>query len=161
VPRHLRCSLCLREDDNVSVLLSLLMVLATTTPPAARVVEKVPVFVQSNAVDAVGASYVSKLRETLERSSAYRPVSKATDAKFLISVVTMDPNDAELDSSPGHSTVAAVTLQQENANGLNYHVYSWVLIATQSKVDSLAIDLFAAIDKEIQDLNNTVVILVR
>jgi hypothetical protein len=46
-----------------------------------------------------------------------------------------------------------VTLQLENTKGLNHFIYSWVLVANQDKVEALATDLFAAIDREIQDLN--------
>jgi hypothetical protein len=134
----------------VSAVIGLLVALATTTPAVA--VAKVPVFLQSNAEDTVGAIYVSKLREALEASAIYRPVTKPADAQYVIGIVTMDPNEAALGSDAGRSTVAAVTLQLENAKGLNYVVYSWVLIANRDKVDSLATDLLAAIDKEIQEL---------
>jgi hypothetical protein len=124
----------------------------TTTTARATVVERVPVFVQFNAADAVGATYVNKLRAALETSAIYRPVIRAADARFVIGIVTMDPNEAALGSGAGHSTVAAVTLQLENTKGLNHFIYSWVLVANADKVDSLATDLFAAIDREIQDL---------
>ena len=55
--------------------------------------------------------YVNKLREALESSSGYRRAVTVTDAKFVIAIVTMDPNEAELGSGAGNSTVAAVTLQ--------------------------------------------------
>jgi hypothetical protein len=113
----------------------------------------VPVYLQFSAEDEVGTMYVNKLRDALESSSAYRRVMTTADAKFVIGIVTMDPNDAELGSGAGNSTVAAVTLQLQNTNGLNYMVYSWVLVANRGKVDSLATDLFAAIDKEIRDLH--------
>ena len=35
-------------------------------------------------------------------------------------------------------------------------VYSWVLIANRDKVNTLATDLFGAIDKEIQELSSHV-----
>jgi hypothetical protein len=125
--------------------------LATTTPPHAAAA-KVPIYLQFNAEDEVGAMYVTKLRDALESSVAYKRVMTATDAKFVIGIVTMDPNEAELGSGAGNSTVAAVTLQLQNTTGLNYIVYSWVLVANRGKIDSLATDLFAAIDKEIRDL---------
>ena len=37
---------------------------------------------------------------------------------------------------------------------LNYIVYSWVLVANRGKVDSLATDLFGAIDAQIQELTS-------
>lgn len=114
---------------------------------------KVPIFLQSSAEDQVGAMYVSKLGDALESSATYRRVAVPSDARFVIAIVTMDPNEAELGSGAGTSTVAAVTLQLENTKGLNYIVYSWVLVANRAKVDSLATDLFAAIDKEIQDIS--------
>ncbi len=135
----------------MSAVIGLLLALATTTPAA--VVERVPVFLQFNAQDAVGATYVYKLRAALETSTIYRPVTKAADARFVIGIVTMDPNEAELGSGAGNSTVAAVTLQIENTKGLNHFIYSWVLVANRDKVDSLATDLFAAIDREIQELS--------
>lgn len=98
--------------------------------------------------------YVNKLREALESSSGYRRAVMVTDAKFVIAIVTMDPNEAELGSGAGNSTVAAVTLQLQNSTGLNYIVYSWVLVANRSKIDSLATDLFGAIDTQIQELTS-------
>lgn len=121
-----------------------------TMPSVAQ--EKVTVFLHVDAADAVGASYVKKLRDVLETSTQYRPVASATSAQFVIGIVTMDPDEAKLGSGAGHSTVAAVTLQLENANGLNYMVYSWVLMANRDRIDSVASDLLAAIDKEIQEL---------
>ena len=135
----------------MGAVLGLLLALATTTPPHAAT--KVPIYLQFSADDQVGTMYVNKLRDALESSSSYRRVMTAADAKFVIGIVTMDPNEAELGSGAGNSTVAAVTLQLQNANGLNYIVYSWVLVANRGKVDSLATDLFAAIDKEIRDLH--------
>jgi hypothetical protein len=138
---------------RMSAFLSLLFALAITTPakPAA-VVEKVPVFLQFSADDKVGAAYVDKLRDALESSSGYRSVSSPSDAQFVIAIVTMDPTEADLGSGAGQSTVASVTLQVENTKGLNYMVYSWVLVANREKIDSLATGLFSAIDKEIRDL---------
>jgi hypothetical protein len=136
----------------VGAVLGLLLAIATTTPPHAAA--KVPVFLQASAEDEVGAMYVNKLREALESSSGYRRTLTVTDAKFVIAIVTMDPNEAELGSGAGNSTVAAVTLQLQNSAGLNYIVYSWVLVANRGKVDSLATDLFGAIDTQIQELTS-------
>src|SRR3954470_21753468 len=82
-------------------------------------VQRVPVFLQSSAEDAVGAAYVRKLRDALETSTTYRPVTSVADAQFLIGIVTMDPTEGESGAGAGRSTVAAVTLQLENAKGLN------------------------------------------
>ncbi len=136
---------------HVGAVIGLLLALATTTSP--RETPKVPVFVQSSAEDSVGAMYVDKLRAAVEGSNGYMRVASASDAAFVISIVTMDPNEAELGPAAGSSTVAAVTLQLENAKGLNYIVYSWVLVANRNKVETLATDLFSAIDKEIKALH--------
>ena len=133
-------------------MLGLLLTLATTTPPHAAA--KVPIYLQASAEDEVGAMYVNKLRAALESSSGYRRAVAVTDAKFVIAIVTMDPNEAQLGSGAGNSTVAAVTLQLQNSTGLNYIVYSWVLVANRDKVDSLATDLFTAIDTQIQELTS-------
>jgi hypothetical protein len=154
-----------RVRCNVNVVIGLLALVTITTTPLAPVektmppaaVEKMPMFLHSDAQDAVGATYVARLREALEASGTYRPVMNPADARFVIGIVTMDPNEAALGSGAGRSTVAAVTLQLENANGLNQFIYSWVLVANRDKVDSLATDLFAAIDKEIQELDGSVV----
>ena len=121
------------RDGNVSAVIGLVLALATTTPVVA--VERVPVFLQSSAEDAVGAAYVYKLREALETSTTCRPVTKAADAQFVIGVVTMDPHETALGSGAGRSTVAAVTLQLENAKGLNAFICSWVLVANREKID--------------------------
>jgi hypothetical protein len=142
----------LQPDGDVGAVLGLLLMMATTTPPHASA--KTPIYLQFSAEDEVGAMYVNKLRDALESSSAYRRVTTVTDAKFVIGIVTMDPNEADLGSGAGNSTVAAVTLQLQNTAGLNYIVYSWVLIANRGKVDSLATDLFAAIDAQIQALTS-------
>jgi hypothetical protein len=134
--------------------IGLLLALATTTPARPSVtVHKAPVFVQVNAVDPVGQAFIRKLREALDTSAIYRPVTNAADAQYVIGIVTMDPDDAAVGAGIGQSTVASVTLQLENTKGLNHFIYSWVLVANQNKVDALATDLFAAIDREIQDLN--------
>jgi hypothetical protein len=138
----------------VSAVIGLLLALATTTPAKPSVtVHKAPVFVQFNAVDPVGQVFIHKLREALDTSAIYRPVTNAADAQYVIGIVTMDPDDAAVGAGIGQSTVASVTLQLENTKGLNHFIYSWVLVANQNKVDALATDLFAAIDREIQDLN--------
>ena len=138
----------------MSAVIGLLLALATTTPARPSVtVHKVPVFVQSNAVDPVGQAFIGKLREALDTSAIYRPVTNAADAQYVIGIVTMDPDDAAVGTGTGQSTVASVTLQLENTKGLNHFIYSWVLVANQNKVDALATGLFAAIDREIQDLN--------
>jgi len=134
--------------------IGLLLALATTTPARPSVtVHKAPVFVQSNAVDPVGTALVRRLRTALDTSTIYRAAANPTDAQYVIGIVTMDPDDAAVGSGAGRSTVASVTLQLENTKGLNHFIYSWVLVANQDKVDALATDLFAAIDREIQDLN--------
>jgi len=138
----------------VSAVIGLLLALATTTPAKPSVtVHKAPVFVQFNAVDPVGQAFIRKLCEALDTSAIYRPVTNAADAQYVIGIVTMDPDDAAVGAGIGQSTVASVTLQLENTKGLNHFIYSWVLVANQNKVDALATDLFAAIDREIQDLN--------
>jgi hypothetical protein len=142
------------EDGNVSALIGLLLALATTTPARPSVaVYKAPVFVQFNAVDPVGKAFIHKLQQALDTSTIYRPVPNAADAQYVIGIVTMDPDDAAVGAGTGQSTVASVTLQLENTKGLNHFIYSWVLVANHDKVDALAVDLFAAIDREIQDLN--------
>jgi hypothetical protein len=135
---------------SVSAIIGLLLALATTTPPRPAV--RVPVYLHVSADDTVGSLYVDKLSQTIETSDGYRRVMTANDAQFVIGIVTMDPNEADL-GAPGHSTVASITLQLENTKGLNYIVHSWVLIANRDKINSLASDLFAAIDKEIRDLH--------
>ena len=134
----------------MGVIIGLLLALATTTPP--RPAAKVPVFLHVSAEDTVGSIYVDRLCETLETSAATTRDGRQR-AQYVIGIVTMDPDEADLGSGPGHSTVASVTLQVENTKGLNYIIHSWVLIANRDKVDSLATDLFAAIDKEIRELH--------
>ena len=143
----------------MSGVIGLLMALATTTttpakPPVAA--QRLPIFVQSNAVDPVGTEFVRKLRAALGTSTIYRPVKNPADAQYVIGIVTMDPDDAAVGSGPGTSTVASVTLQLENTKGLNHFIYSWVLVANEDKVETLAAQLFAAIDREIQDLNTQI-----
>jgi hypothetical protein len=135
-------------------------VIATTTPArphvehpaAAPAVEKIPVFLQSEVHDEIGALYVARFRDALAQSSTYRPVTTASGARFVVGFLTMDPNEAEAGIATGHATVAAVTLQRENGSGLNELVYSWVLVARRDKVDSLVTQLVGAIDQEIRGL---------
>lgn len=138
----------------------LLAALTTVITPPVRIdsakpqtaVEKMPIFLQTNAPDAVGATYVARLREALEKSPSYRTALTSADAQFVVGIVTMDPNEAEPASGIGRSTVAAVTLYRENTTGHNQFVYSWVLVARRDKVDRLVSELIAAIDKEIQGI---------
>ena len=142
----------------MNLLIGLLLTAATTAaapvdkarPTVA--LERIPVFLQTDAPDPIGAAYVAKFREALERSSAYRPVANPADARFLVGIVTMDPSEAKLVPEAGRSTVAAVTLQHGNSSGLNQFVYSWVLIAKSNKVDSIVTELVTAIDKEIREI---------
>lgn len=120
-------------------------------PIAATAVEKIPVYLQTDAQDAMGAAYVARLREALNGSRIYEAVAHAANARFVVGILTMDPNEAAPGSSAGRSTVAAITLQRGNPMGLNAFVYSWVLVARPDNVDSLATELLAAIGKEIQD----------
>jgi hypothetical protein len=157
----------------VNVLIGLLLTAAAAaatpaaTSPAAPLertapvtaVEKVAVFLQTDARDDVGAAYVARLRQVLETSSSYRPVTNPASARFVVGIVTMDPNEAEAGSAAGHATVAAVTLQRENAADLNEFVYSWVLVARRDKVNVLATELYAAIDKEIRELEGATILL--
>lgn len=139
----------------MSSVIALLMALAATTTPAKPpvVVHKAPIFIQTNAVDPVGTALVRKLCDALDTSTLYRPVTNPADAQYVVGIVTMDPDDAAVGTGAGRSTVASVTLQLENTKGLNHFIYSWVLVANQDKIDTLAEQLFGAIDREIQDLN--------
>jgi len=151
----------------VGVLISLMLAMAvstTSTPKpvaadvsTAAVAEKTPIYLQIDARDAVGAAYVARLREAFDRSSAFKPVTSPERARFVVGILTMDPNEAESGTAAGQATVAAVTLQRESATGLNQFVYSWVLVARGDKVDALASELVAAIDREIQDLDSPVI----
>jgi len=133
------------------------LVLAATTATTAPVdqarptaaLERVPIFLHTDARDPVGAIYVARLREALAASSAYRPVMNPAGAQFVVGIVTMDPDEAESASGNGHATAAAVTLRRESAAGLNQFVYSWVLVARRDRVDSMVTELLTAIDKEI------------
>jgi hypothetical protein len=151
---------------RVNLLIAVLMsVVAATTPPATSIdkpsaasAERVAVFLQTDARDAVGADYVTRLRQALDASGSYRPVSSPSGARFTVGILTMDPNEA-VDAGRGQATVAAVTLRHENGAGLNEFVYSWVLVARRDNVASLAAALLAAIDREIQTLDRTPVIV--
>lgn len=140
----------------------LLLVALTTVGPVAPVVEaaplaveQVPVFLHVDAPDAVGATCVAKFRAALQGSGAYRTVTSPADARFVVGIVTIDPNEAEEGSVAGRSTVAAVTLQRENAAGLNHFVYSWVVVARPDKLDAIVSELVEAVDREIRDVEQT------
>jgi hypothetical protein len=141
----------------VNLLIGLLLAIATTNTPrpapavATAAEAKTPVFVQTEADDAVGAVYVAKFREALSESSGYRSVTTPGAARFVVGIITMDPNEAEPTSGAGQSTVAAITLQLQNESGLNQIVYSWVLVARPGKIEALAGDLLSAVDKEIRN----------
>ena len=145
----------------MNLLTGLLLAAAATAPAPvdtarlAASLERIPVFLQTNAPDPIGAIYVAKLREALERSSAYRPAVNPASARFLVGIVTMDPNEANLVSDAGRSTIAAVTLQPGQSPGRNQFVYSWVLVAKRHEVDSRVTALVTAIDKQIQQLESS------
>lgn len=142
----------------MSFLIGLLMsaVAATTTVPApttgktpAPETERIAVYLQTDAQDAVGADYVERLRQSLDDSSTYRRVTQPASARFVVGIQTMDPNEA-VDAGRGEATVAAVTLRQETGEGISEFVYSWVLVARRDKVDALAAALLDALDQEIR-----------
>jgi hypothetical protein len=118
-------------------------------PPAAP---KTPVFIQSEVHDAIGALYVAKLKDALEASKAFRADTEPASARLVVGILTMDPNESAPESGLGRSTAAAVTLQLQSGTGLNPLIYSWVLVARRDNVDSLAAELVAAIDMQIQEL---------
>jgi hypothetical protein len=130
--------------------IGLLLALATTTPAKPSVtVHKAPVFVQFNAVDPVGQAFIRKLREALDTSAIYRPVTNAADAQYVIGIVTMDPDDAAVGAGIGQSTVASVTLQLENTKGQNLHLPG----SRGTEHGRRARHRLFAVDREIQDLN--------
>lgn len=142
----------------MNILIGLLLAAATTAPApvdTARLTasrERIPVFLQTNAPDPIGALYVATLRAALERSSTYRPAADPAGARFLVGIVTMDPHEATLVADAGRSTIAAVTLQSGNVPGRNQFVYSWVLVAKGNEVDTRVTALVTAIDTQIQEL---------
>jgi hypothetical protein len=143
----------------------LVAVIATTTPsrppvePAAPApaFEKIPVFLQSEVHDAVGALYVAKVRDAMQNSDTFVPVANPAGARFVVGFLTMDPNEAEPTTGGDRATAAAVTLQLRNDEGLNQLVYSWVLVARRTNLDSLASELVGAIDKEIHSFEQPTV----
>ena len=138
----------------MNLLISLMLATVTITTPTIPVDattrsaagEKTPIFLQIDAPDPVGATYVATLRQVLHTSKRYRPVINPAEARFIVGIVTIDPHEAESGSAAGRSTAAAVTLRQEG----DQFVYSWVIVVTRQNVGSLASELIAAIDKEIQ-----------
>ena len=150
----------------MSLLIGFLMsVVAATATPATSIdkttpaaVARVPVFLQSDARDIVGADYVVQLRRALEASAAYQPAATPSSARYTVGIVTMDPNEA-VDAGRGQATVAAVTLRQEDGAGRNEFVYSWVLVARHNNVGTLATELLAAIDREIRSLDQLPVVV--
>lgn len=144
---------------NLLMSLFLAVVTATTVPPAAPekttplpAPERHAVYVQSEVHDAIGALYVLKLQEELARSSSFKPVTDPATARFVVGIVTMDPNEAEPESGVGRSTAAAITLQIRSETGLNPLLHSWVLVANRDRVDLLVAELVTAIYLEIKDV---------
>jgi len=144
---------------NLLMGLFLAVVTATTTAPAARektlplpAPERHAVYVQSEVHDAIGALYVLKLQEALAGSSAFKPVTDPANARFVIGIVTMDPNEAEPESGVGRSTAAAITLQVRSETGLNPLLHSWVLVSNRDRVDLLVAELVTSIFLEIKEV---------
>lgn len=124
---------------------------AATPSKTARPVERVPIFLQTDAHDPVGLEYIQQMRESLQESLYYRPVGEPESAQFVVGILTMDPNEAEhAPNTLMPATVASVTLRRENGKGPAEFVYSWVLVAKRDNVQSLATELLSAIDREIQ-----------
>jgi hypothetical protein len=151
----------------VNAALGLLLAVLTSTIPSPgnnvdaapnTIREKLPIFVQADTTDAIGAAYVARLRDALRGSPAYRDAAGPSDARFIVGIITMDPNEAE-PTGRGRSTVAAITLRRDGSAGSSEFIYSWVLVAKRDTVDSLVAELFAAIDREIQDLENVPLVL--
>jgi hypothetical protein len=111
--------------------------------------EAIPLFLQTDAGDELGAVYVSRFRDALRESHDYRTVTSPSDARFIVSILTMDPSEG--DGTPVNTTVAGITLQRENRGGRNQFVYSWVLVAKRGNVAILADRLLEAIDAQIRD----------
>jgi hypothetical protein len=141
----------------VNLVLGLIVAAALAVDPPVQPVRKaapapaeaIPLFLQIEAGDELGAVYVSRFRDVLRESRDYRTVSSPSDARFIVSILTMDPSEG--DGTPVDTTVAGITLQRENRTGRNQFVYSWVLVAKRANVAILADRLLDAIDAQIRD----------
>jgi hypothetical protein len=144
----------------VNLLIGFLLAVVTTTNASKPTIEKVvpptpekqSIYLQSEVHDAIGALYVLKLQDALKESSRFTPATTPADARFVVGIVTMDPNEAQPEAGVGRSTAASVTLQMSSVTGLNPLLHSWVLVANRDQVDALVAELLTAIDQEITAL---------
>lgn len=107
---------------------------------------KAAVYVQATAEDPVGRTLIYEVREAVRRSSGLALADRESDARFILRVVTIDPDSS---TSPGISTVysAVYTMQSLHEAPVEMYLTSTVGTCGSSRVESCARGMTATLDE--------------
>lgn len=108
---------------------------------------KAPVYIQATAEDTVGKLLVYEVREVIRRSSGLALVDRDSDARFVLRVVTIDPDRSE---SPGLSTIysAVYTVHTFHETPVEMYLTNVVGVCGSSRVESCARKMIATLDEQ-------------
>lgn len=118
--------------------------------PAITVAQSPPraaVYVQSAADDPVGRLLAYEIREAVRRSSGLSLADRETDARFILRLVTLDPDK---ERSPGISTVysAVYTMHTLHDTPVEMYLDSYVGTCGSSRVESCGRRMTATLDEK-------------
>ena len=105
------------------------------------------VYVQSTSEDSVGRTLVYEIREAVRRSSGFTLVASSADARFVLRIVTLNPDN---DSTRSVSTVysAVYTLNTLHETPVEMYLTSVVGTCGTSRVANCARSLTATLDEQ-------------
>lgn len=114
---------------------------------------KTSVYLQSTAEDRVGKTLSYEIREAIRRSAGLTLADQADDARFILRLVTIDPDNRD---SPGISTVysAVYTMQTLHDTPVEMYLSSSVGTCGRNRTESCARSLTAMVDEYAVDFRN-------
>jgi hypothetical protein len=127
------------------------VVAAVLLAGSAHAADRIPIYINGTTPDTVGTNYLFQLREQFRASQGYTVVTTETEAAFVVSLVTMDPNIAD-NTLRNLQTIGSMALQLENTTALNGFLTTWVIQVGKENVPALVADAVANIDKLVQEL---------
>ena len=125
------------------------LIVALCVGSAGAAEEKIPVYVDAQTPDRLGTTYVYQLREQLRGSQTYAVVLKRGDARFVISLVSLDPGTNEGVTIVSVVLLAHILIPQ---GPIDCFVNQWIVSTSRDQIDGGVRDLVASIDQDVQQL---------